>query len=260
MEPTTTPTTDTPTEEATAVAPPENTPPTEAPAEVETQTAAPDEQASEATEQTAQPPTSTDAPTEDGDDDEEEALTYQAPTPVPPIDFSQLPADENGLIDPNQLAGAINQRIAQAEQNAVAQAQRMYAENEQEKRLWDKAYSKYPDLKNDKELHNLVHQARIGEATDLLSRSNDPNSVKLPTPAQVADKLFKRIGSAKSAGMQQATTNTVVQKSAQLETAGRTSNDAADSLTQARSNLKNPNAQVRTEAANKLLRNFLGWE
>lgn len=193
-------------------------------------------------------------------EEEEEQQTFQQVPAVAPIDFSQLQADENGLIDPNALAGAINQRIAQAEQNASARAQQIYAEQEQEKRLWDKAYEKYPDLKTDKELNSLVQQARIGEATDLLSRSNDPASVKLPTPGQVADKLFKRIGTAKTEGMQQATTNTVVQKSAQLETASRKSDDGAETVQQARANLNNPNKEVANKARNELLRKYLGWE
>jgi len=200
-------------------------------------------------------PAEPEAPVEEEDD-----YQYQPVAPVPPIDFSQLPADENGLIDPNALANVFNQRISQAEQNATANAQRIYAEQKQEENLWAKAYDKYPDLKNDKELHNLVHQARIGEATDILSRSNDPNNVKLPTPAQVADKLFKRIGTAKSEGIQQANTNTQVQKSAVLETAGRKSDDGAETVQQARANLNNPNKDVATKARNELLRKYLGWE
>lgn len=217
----------------------------------EVQETAPEEPVTE-----TQEPVSTETPVEE----EEEQQAYQQVAPVPPIDFSQLPADENGLIDPNALASVINQRIAQAEQNASQRAQQIYAEQEQEKRLWDKAYEKFPDLKTDKELNNLVQQARIGEATDLLSRSTDPASVKLPTPAQVAEKLFKRIGTAKTEGMQQATTNTVVQKSAQLETAGRKSDDGAETVQQARANLNNPNKEVANKARSELLRKYLGWE
>jgi hypothetical protein len=49
--------------------------------------------------------------------EEEESYPQYQPIPgVAPIDFSQLPVDENNLIDPNALAQQINSRIAQAEQ------------------------------------------------------------------------------------------------------------------------------------------------
>lgn len=240
-------------------APVQPAPPTDEPSEPlqEAPVVAPEERP--ASEPATEEPVA-DEGSEEPVEDEDDSYPFQPVSPVPPIDFSQLPADENGLLDPNALAGVINQRIALAEQNAASRAQQIYAEQEQEKKLWDKAYEKYPDLKGDKELQGLVHQARLGEVTDMLSRTNDPKTLKFPTPAQVADKLFKRIGTAKSQGMQQATTNTLVQKSAVLETAGRTSDSGAETVQQARANLNNPNKEVATKARNELLRKYLGWE
>lgn len=260
MEPNTTPQPDTPAPPAPqAPSEPTNEPKNEPES---TQAAAPDEQPSDDSQAAPAAPAGTPPaePEEPPAEEEDDSQPYRPVPPTPPIDFSQLAADENGLIDPNQLAGAINQRIAQAEQNASARAQQIYAEQEAEKGLWDKAYDKYPDLKTDKELRHLVHQARIGEATDLLSRSNDPNSVKLPTPSQVAQKLFNRIGTAKTQGMAQANTNTQIQKSAVLETAGRATNEGAESVQQARANLNNPNKEVATKARSELLRKYLGWD
>lgn len=221
--------------------------------------ATPVETTVDAESQPQQTETATPEKTVESDDDEDD-YRYQPVTPTPPIDFSQLPADENGLLDPNALASMINKSIIQAEQNAVTRAQQAYAEQEQEKKLWSKAYDKYPELKSDKELQSLVHQARIGEATDILSRTKDPSSVKLPTPTQVAEKLFKRFNSAKTAGMQQATTNTVIQKSAQLETASRTSDASAETVQSARANINSPNKQVANQARQDLLKKYLGWE
>lgn len=255
MEPSTTPQTDTPA--PAPQAPPDTQPtpakePAASPSEP-SQAPQPEPAQAEPTQVAAEPPAA----------EEEEVINYQSPTPVPPIDFSQLPVDENNLVDPNALAGMINQRISQAEQNALNQAQRIYAENEQEKRLWEKTYEKYPDLKNNKELQGLVQQARIGEATDLLSKAanaQEAAQMKLPTPAQIAEKLFKHIGTAKTEGMQQANTNTVVQKSAYLEPSGKPNDNAAESVQAARSNINNPNREVREKARNELLQKYLGWD
>ena len=259
MEPTTT-TQDAPVAPATP-AEPTAPPPQDEPAQQQTtdQVAAP-EQTTEATPVTDTTSASQEAPVETATEDDVQQFNPVAP--VPPLDFSQLPTDENNLIDPNALAQQINQRIAMAEQNATQRAQQIYAEQEQEKRLWEKTYDKYPDLKNNKELQSLVQQARIGEATDILSRARtaeDAAAAKLPTPSQIADRLFKHLGTAKTEGMQQAQVNTVIQKSAQLETAGRKSDVSADSVAQARSNLNNPNKQIADKARSELLKNYLGW-
>lgn len=192
-------------------------------------------------------------------EEEEEYQTYQPIPQVAPIDFSQLPVDENNLIDPNALAGMINQRIAQSEQNAVANAQRIYAEQEQEKNLWTKAYEKYPDLKTNKELRDMVHQSRLGKVTELLSSTNDPAQIKFPTPSQMADSLFKHISAQKAEGFKQATQNTEIQQSVVLEKSGK-AGVSGDDTAQLQANLNNPNKEVRDKARNSLLRKKLGWE
>jgi len=241
-----------PVQEPAATPAQEPTTPTEAPVQAPAETV----QEPAPSEESAPADSTVVAPAE-----EEEA--YSPPPPIPavaPIDFSQLPVDENNLIDPNALASQINQRIAQAEQNAAARAQQLYAEQESEKRQWDKAYEKYPDLKNNKEMRDLVHNARLGKVTELLSSNSDPSSIKLPTPAQVADNLFKYVGQAKTEGMQQANQNTQVQKSGVLETASRRSNDAVDAVTEARANINNPNKQLANKARSMLLHRYLTGE
>lgn len=263
MEPTTQTPTNTPVPAEPAALPQNNTPvPNEAPVE----TPAPAETPEQPQTLTTQPPATTPQettqapPAEVPVEEEEEYPTYQQIPGVPPIDFSQLPVDENNLIDPNALASQINQRIAMAEQNAQARAQQIYNENDAEKRSWDKAYEKYPELKENKELRDMVHNARLGRVTELLSQTNDPTQIKLPTPSQMADTLFKYTSAKKEEGFNQAQQNTVVQKSGVLETASRTGNPEAEGLDSAMKNINNPNKEVATQARNALLRKKLGWD
>lgn len=197
-------------------------------------------------------PVDTPAPVEEEDD----PIQYES-THVPQLDFSQLPVDENNLIDPNVLAQSINQQMAATVQSAAAAARNEVLEQRTEEKLWDKAYDSHPELKTNKDLRNLVHQARIGEATDLLARTKDPQSVKLPTPAQIADKLFKQIGQAKTDGMKQATENVKVQSSAYVETGGTKTNDASDQRQQLIQNFNNPKREVAIKARNDYLKSML---
>jgi hypothetical protein len=194
-------------------------------------------------------------------DETEEDEDFEYPNPVlpefQPIDFSQLPVGEDNLIDPNALAGTINQSIAAAEERATLRAQQAYAEQRAEEKAWQKAYEKYPELKNNKELRDLVHNARLGRVADMLSKTQDASSVKLPTPSQIADSLFKHIGNAKVEGMKQATENTKVQSSAYVETATKSTNDAADARTKAFQNINNPNKEIAKKARAYLLKSMV---
>lgn len=189
-------------------------------------------------------------------EEEEERYQYQVPQSQP-IDFNNLPVNEDNQVDPNMLAGSINQSISAAEERAFARAQQAMQEQRVEEKSWDRAYDKHPELKENKELRDLVHRARLGEVTDLLSRTQDPSSVKLPTPSQVADKFFKNLATAKAAGMKQANENTVVQASAHVETAGRRTNDGSDSRSKLFQQLKNPNKEVSKKAGQELLKDML---
>lgn len=156
---------------------------------------------SEAPEAAQPVETATAEPEVGSNDDEFEYPNVQIPQ-AQPIDFNNLPVGEDNLIDPNALAGSINQAIATAEERAALRAQQAYAEQRAEEKGWEKAYEKYPELKTNKELRDLVHRTRLGEVTDMLGRTQDPSSVKLPTPAQIADRFFKYIGNAKQEGLQ----------------------------------------------------------
>lgn len=188
--------------------------------------------------------------------EEEEETPYQQGPGVPQLDFNNLPS-EDGLIDPNSLAAQINQANSQTFEAARIAARNEYQEQRAEEKSWDKAYDKYPDLKNNKELRDLVHRARLGEVTDMLSRSKDPQSVKLPTPSQVADRFFKHLATGKAEGMKQANENTVIQASAHVETAGRRTNDSSDTRSKNYQNINNPNKEVAKQARSELLKDML---
>ncbi len=177
---------------------------------------------------------------------------YQLPQ-MENLDLSKLPVDENNLIDPNALAGVINQQIATAEERATMRAQQAFQEQQAETKAWEKAYEKYPDLKGNKELRDMVQQTRIGQFTDAFSKTKNPSEVKLRSPMQVAETLFRHIGSAKQEGMKQATTNTVVQQSAYTETAGRRTDDSADARSKSLQNINNPNKEIARKARSELL-------
>lgn len=236
-----------PDEPTTDVTPVENTP-----------SEAPDQQAStdEQPEVTTAPEVEQVAEASQEVEEDDEYPNFQMPD-APQLDFNNLPVGDDNLIDPNALAGAINQQMATIEQRAVAQAQQAFQEQRAEEKAWEKAYDKHPELKTNKELRDLVHRARLGEVADLLSKTQDPRSVKLPTPGQVADKFFKNISSAKQEGYKQATENVKVQSSAYVESSTTKTDDSSDAIAKARQNINNPNAEIRKQARQDLLKSMV---
>lgn len=219
-------------------------------------------EAAEVTETSSEPsvgqPETIAAPAEVVDDEEEDNdyPTYEVPQ-VPQLDFNNMPAGDDGLIDPNLLASAINQQVNSAAESARIAARNEYQEQRTEERNWEKAYEKYPELKTNKDLRDLVHRARLGEVTDLLSKTRDPQSIKLPTPGQVAERFFKQIGTAKQEGMKQATENTVIQASAHVESSGTRTSSDAESRTKMFQNINNSNKEVAKQARTELLKSML---
>ena len=134
---------------------------------------------------------------------------------LPPFDWTQLPQDDEGNIDPNTFAAAINQQITQATEVARQQARMEAQEQIKEQKLWEQAENAYPELKQDKELRDMVKNARWGEWVAT-------NGAKNPSPKAIADKIFNKIGQARKMGVEQAQNNVRVQESAVLETASNT--------------------------------------
>jgi hypothetical protein len=152
----------------------------------------------------------------------------QAPE-LQPFDWSNLPQDVEGNIDPNAFAAAINQQITQATEVARQQARMEAQEQIKEQRLWEQAETSYPELKQDKELRDMVKNARWGEWVAT-------NGQKNPSPKAIADKIFNKIGQAKKMGVEQAQNNVRIQESAVLETASNTATAT-------------PQAELRTRVA-----------
>jgi len=140
-----------------------------------------------------------------------------------PIDISQLPMDAEGNVDPNAFANAIYQN---AVQQANVQAQRTVNEQLREQKLWQQAEKAYPEIATDKELRGMVNNARLGEMAASLGEKN-------PTPKQVADRIFKKINTAKASGVEQATNNVRVQNSATLESSSTTGSGDTQRIQQA---------------------------
>lgn len=152
----------------------------------------------------------------------------QAPE-LQPFDWSNLPQDVEGNIDPNAFAAAINQQITQATEVARQQARMEAQEQIKEQKLWEQAETSYPELKQDKELRDMVKNARWGEWVAT-------NGQKNPSPKAIADKIFNKIGQAKKMGVEQAQNNVRIQESAVLETASNTATAT-------------PQAELRTRVA-----------
>lgn len=196
------------------------------PEPVQTEQAQPTEQPTEQVEQVEQP--QAEAPqqvSEDIDDEVEElpSFTQYQQQQQSPIDISQLPMDAEGNVDPNAFANAIYQN---AVQQANAQAQRTVQEQLREQKLWQQAEKAYPEIATDKELRGMVNNARLGEMAASLGEKN-------PTPKQVADRIFKKINTAKASGVEQATNNVRVQNSATLESSSTTGSGDTERVQQA---------------------------
>lgn len=194
------------------------------PEPVQEEPAQPAEQPTEQVEQVEQP--QAEAPQQEEYDDVIDELPsysqYQQQQQSP-VDISQLPMDAEGNVDPNAFANAIYQN---AVQQANAQAQRTVQEQLREQKLWQQAEKAYPDLATDKELRGMVNNARLGEMAASLGEKN-------PTPKQVADRIFKKINTAKASGVEQATNNVRVQNSATLESSSTTGSGDTERVQQA---------------------------
>ena len=163
--------------------------------------------------------------------------------------WTQLPQDVEGNIDPNAFAAAINQQITQATEQARQAARAEAQEQIKEQKLWEQAENAYPELKQDKELRDMVKNARWGEWVAT-------NGQKNPSPKQIADKLFNKIGQAKKMGVEQAQNNVRIQETAALETASNTA--SASPQADLRTRVASANTREQKDSAtNELLKTLI---
>lgn len=176
------------------------------------------------------------------------------PTPqtdVQPIDWNTLPRDPNNpdYVDPNAFAQVLHDQQQAAVAAASAQARAEVQEQLREQKLWQQAEKAYPELQSNREMREMVKNARLGEMASSLGKKN-------PTPKQTADKLFKQVQEAKKQGVQQAQNNVRVQQSATLETASTTApTDNKANLQQAVLGARS--VEERSEANRALLRQMM---
>lgn len=196
-------------------------------------------------------------------DEDEENYTFYSPTipeapNVPSFDPSQMAVDEDGNIDVNALADAINNHVANAVQASTQSAAGMVRELEErrvEEAQWQKAREKYPELKTDKQLAQEVNALRYGMfMSDIQGGKAD---AKMLTVAQAMERFNKRMTSSRADGIKQATENVRVQESAYIQptsNAKSVSQSDEDSLFQ---KMRSPIKSEAEAAQAAILRNRL---
>jgi len=117
---------------------------------------------------------------------------FMAPPAAPTIQ-----PDEDGYIDPNKFYQQVMNDVEQKLQFQKS-----------EERAWAKIEQKYPDIKSDKDLRDLVHAARLNDVTR--GGKGDLNDA--------AGKVFEKLQNYQSKGKAQAQVSETVQKSANLQT------------------------------------------
>jgi hypothetical protein len=200
------------------------------------------------------------ASTETAEEEEEYAAPAPAPI-VPQLDVKNF-TDENGYFDANAFTTAVNQSLIQTQQVALQTAQTEVNAQRLEEKQWNQAIERYPQLKSDKALRDIVQNARIGQTTEMYQRAgNDPQklaAIKIPTPNQVASELFKRLGEAKTQGVQDATENVKIQQTAYQETANARGTEGAPSKRQELfTDIRNPDPIAANKAQTALLKDLL---
>lgn len=112
--------------------------------------------------------------------------------PAQPYEFQA----QDGYVDPNLVAQQIEQRVL--EQVKFQRA---------EQKAWEKIEQKYPQVKNDKELREIILNQRVANAYQ-------GKNVPLP---KIADTIMGRFTTAKSEGRAEANVSRKIQKAASLE-------------------------------------------
>jgi hypothetical protein len=175
----TAPPTETPPAEPPVQAPPTETPPVEAP---------PVETPPTETPPTETPPVEPPAPAEQYQSYEEyldSVLGKAKEDPQPPN-----PAEINPD-DPEAIKAFFDNLLTTAEQRIEAKIARKEAIQRAEKKVWDEAFAKYPTLKSNQNVRDMVHNIRMG----YFQRG------EAITPLQAAEKLLSSLNSSYKQGI-----------------------------------------------------------
>lgn len=166
---------------------------------------------------TEQVETSSDSVTETVEESVDQIV--EPATELPEYDITQylqqesvpeFQADENGYIDPKQF-------YAQVLRDAEARMEQRLKFQESERKLWSQVENKYPEIKEDSELRDMLNAQRIADVTN--GGKGDLNSL--------ADKFIGKLQNYQNKGKAQAQVSEKVQKSASLESS--TANNVSSS-------------------------------
>ena len=120
----------------------------------------------------------------------------------------EFTADESGYIDPKDFYNRVMQDVeARVEQKIRFQ--------ESEKKLWASVEAKYPEIKEDSDLRDILNNQRIADVAS--GGKGDLN--------KIADKLLGKIQSYQARGKAQAQVSEKIQKSAALESSTANTTD-----------------------------------
>ncbi len=155
----------------------------------------------EATEQEvpAETPTESTEPTVEEPLQAEEPVAEEYPYYPPAPQAPNFEPDQDGFIDPN----AFYQKV---KADAVNELREEMKFQESERKAWSSVENKYPELKEDKELKDLLHSQRLADVAQ--GGRGDLN--------KVAERLFNKLNGYKAQGKVQAQVSEKVQKSAGL--------------------------------------------
>ena len=163
------------------------------------------------------------------------------------IDLTQLPVDEYGTVSLQDLQAALAEQRNIDLARARSEARQTLLEYESERRDVERVINKYPAVKEDKELFELVLDKRDAAAL---------RGKRLSLTA-AADAVFAKLTNSRQQGAEQANKNTTVQKAAHLSSSGApTSGDEATER-DLRAQLRSGDPQKVEAARHKLMRRMI---
>jgi len=143
--------------------------------------------------------------------------------------------DENGYIDPKDFYNRVMQ-------DAEARIEQKLKFQEMEKKVWQSVENRYPEIREDSELRDILNAQRIADVAS--GGKGDLN--------KIADKLLGKIQSYQQRGKAQAQVSEKVQKSAALE-----SNTANTTATNKSGDLMERMSRGDQTARNQLISEWL---
>lgn len=226
--------------------------PVEQPQESQDSTQVEDNHESDVTNESAETPTETpeSAPKAKEEVVEEEPEwkpePFKAPTLAAP-DVRQF-VDAEGNLDLGRYNQAQQEWSTNALQAATQAAMQVVSQSNAYQREWSKAEDKYPELKSNKQLKDMVQAIHANSAQP---------GFKYLSPAKAADQLFAIRGEAKSEGMKAAKESRTVQAAAGLGNSNPPATTQSDNRAALKAKMKTGSKVERAEATREYLKLIL---